>query len=126
MANGDNVMTGDTSKDVSGDTPRQGRRNALADIFEGLKPATVHELKQYCLCTLSEEDAKRFIDRLDVIQSERFHNRRNALWDLLDFIDSDSLADLRNRIQNHYHSDSFVNGETRQKLNNGDTRQKIH
>ncbi|KAK2176097.1 hypothetical protein NP493_683g00000 [Ridgeia piscesae] len=116
MANGDKAMTGDTPTDVSSDTPRQGRRNALADIFEGLTPATVHELKQFCLCSLSEEDAKRFIDRLDVIQSERFHNRRNALWDLLDFIDSDSLQDLRRRIQTQYPSDSLVNGDTRQKI----------
>lgn len=117
MANGDNPMTGDTQADMSSGTPRQGRRNALADIFEGVTPATVHELKQYCLCSLSEEDAKRFIDRLDVIQSERFHNRRNALWDLLDFIDSDSLQNLRSRIQSQYHhSDSLVNGDIRQKI----------
>ena len=115
MANDEIPMTGDASSD----TPRQGRRNALADIFEGLTPATVHEMKQYSLHSMSKEDAERFIDRLDIIQSERFHSRRNALWDLLDLVDLDNLQNLRSRIVSEScHRDSLVTG--------GDTRQQIH
>ena len=118
MANDEIPMTCDSATDAPSDTLRQGRRNALADIFEGLTPATVHEMKQYSLQSMSKEDAERFIDRLDIIQSERFHRRRNALWDLLDLVDLDNLQNLRSRIMTECHGESLVAG--------GDTRQQIH
>ena len=119
--NNNNPRTGATHTDEGSESPRQGRRNALADIFDGLTPTTVHDLKQYCLSSLSEEDAKQFIDRLDVIQSERFHNRRNALVDLLDFLDTDSLQNLRNLMtQNRCHLPRHSESSAE------DSRQEIH
>ena len=122
MANdNNNPRTCDTQTDEGNESPRQGRRNALADIFEGLTPTTVTDLKQYCLRSLSQEDAKQFIDRLDVIQSERFHNRRNALWDLLDFLDTDSIQNLRNIM-----SQNRCNLSRHSESSSEDSRQEIH
>lgn len=115
-------------------SPRPGRRNALPNIFEGVSPDTLQRLRhastegegegegvetpQRELSPSREEvpviangaaqPGSPVADFLDIIHSSRYRQRRNAIANVAETIDRQSL---RRQLNNFHTTDSESDGD---------------